>query len=129
MNVRAREGGPYVEGHPNTLPYAPAPPGSTKHASGDSQESSGRSAYEIVAQTVGFIPSLRGPDQIAQLICVLAFILIGTIAGVVVVAYTRFQGGALWGGIIGSLAGLILGTFLSGLVLMVLGWIRVFRRP
>jgi hypothetical protein len=76
-------------------------------------------AYQKVAETVGMVPSLRWKDNLIQAIIVLGLTATGGLAG-----------WKLWG-LIGAAglaaAGLVLGTLLSGFVLMILGWIRAAR--
>lgn len=82
-----------------------------------------REAYEVVRDSVGMVPNFRKKDNLLQLIVVAAFTVLGVASGVALNADSR-----LLGGLLGALAGLILGTFLSGLILMVMGWVRLARR-
>lgn len=72
-------------------------------------------AYQAVAETIGG-PSLRIKDNVIQAAVVFGSMAVGGLIG--------FVG---WGGLgaaAGAIAGMILGTLVSGLVLMVLGWVR-----
>jgi hypothetical protein len=70
--------------------------------------------YNLIADKVGLVPNVRKKDNLYQAVCVLAFLLIGTAAG-------WFWEGWPTGVLLGALAGLVAGTLVSGLVLMVLG--------
>ena len=85
-----------------------------------SSEEEGDSGYQRFAETVGGVPSFRKRDNIVQAIVVLSTTAIGAVAGFV------FGGG--YGSLSGMLAGLVVGALGSGLVLMVLGWIRASGR-
>lgn len=85
----------------------------------------GLEAYNRVAETVGLVPNLRLKDNLGQLIAVVVGVVLGAIAGAII---ARVNGGAgtdlLIGAAIGAALGFILFGFLSGIVLMVIGWIR-----
>lgn len=76
--------------------------------------------YNRVAETVGMMPSFRTFDYIFQGACVVVGALVGAGVGY---AYMQTQGA-----IFGALAGFVVMGVLSGLVLMVLGWVRAFRK-
>lgn len=87
------------------------------------QETSGGKAaleaYQTVAETIGG-PSLRVKDNLIQAAVVFASIGIGAGVG--------FIG---WGGLgaaIGGVSGMIGGTLVSGLVLMILGLVRAAKK-
>jgi hypothetical protein len=77
-------------------------------------------AYHKVADTVGMVPSLRVKDNLIQAAIVLGGILLGATIG-------YFVRGGL-GMLAGAVGGMIVSAFLSGLVLMVLGWYRAARK-
>lgn len=81
---------------------------------------SGLEQYNRVAETVGMVPSFRKFDYLFQGSCVLVGALVG--AGV---GYMYMQG---LGAIMGGLAGFVAMGILSGLVLMVLGWVRALKK-
>lgn len=76
--------------------------------------------YDLMAQTVGGIPSLRWGDNVVQGAVVLGCTVIGGIAGLIY---------AEWGGaFVGAAAAMLGSTLVSGIVLMVIGWVRAARR-
>ncbi|GJQ29911.1 MAG: hypothetical protein HBSAPP03_17950 [Phycisphaerae bacterium] len=87
---------------------------------------SGLDDYHQVADTVGGVPNLRLKDNVVQTLVVLGAMLLGGLIGSILA----------WTGVLewewylaagaGAVAGMILGTLFSGLVLMVLGWVRTF---
>lgn len=85
-----------------------------------SSETKGDSGYQRFAETVGGVPSFRKRDNLIQAIVVLSTTAIGTAIGFVL--------GGGYGILLGIIAGLVVGTFGSGLVLMVLGWVRASGR-
>jgi hypothetical protein len=86
-------------------------------------------AYHTIADTVGGVPNLRGKDNAFQAIFVSISIAIGGGIGALLVL-AGVGGGVDWtiGALIGGIAGLFGGTLLSGLVLMVMGWVRASSR-
>jgi hypothetical protein len=75
--------------------------------------------YDMVAQTIGGIPSLRKYDNLVQGIIVVLCTVLGSAIGYAC---------AWWSGaFIGAVAAMLLATLLSGAVLMVLGWVRAAR--
>lgn len=78
----------------------------------------GFEAYQAVAETIGG-PSLRVKDNVVQAIVIIASIVIGAAIG--------FFGWGGLGAIAGGAAAMILSTLISGLVLMVLGWVRAAK--
>ncbi len=74
-------------------------------------------AYHTIADTVGGVPNLRGKDNAFQIIFVAISIAIG--GGIGALTF-----GALTGGVIGLFGG----TLLSGLVLMIKGWLRAANK-
>ncbi|NUQ68479.1 MAG: hypothetical protein HUU18_09395 [Phycisphaerales bacterium] len=80
--------------------------------------------YHLISETVGGIPSLRAKDNLAQAIAVGAGIVLGAVVGVIVSLMVDWGIPPIWGAAAGAFAGLVLATFLSGFVLMILGWVR-----
>lgn len=82
-------------------------------------------AYETVAETVGFLPNLRAGDNISQIIVTAVCALIGAGAG----AALPIEGAPVYAKVaIGAVLGVIVGVFASGVVLMVLGWVRLGKK-
>ncbi len=76
-------------------------------------------AYQTVAETIGG-PSLRVKDNLIQAAVVFACIGIGAGVG--------FLGWGGMGAAIGGVSGMIGGTLVSGLVLMILGLVRAAKK-
>ena len=83
------------------------------------QRPSAEDGYQRFAETVGCVPSLRKKDNLVQGIVVLTTTAIGALVG--------FLAGSGWGALLGVLGGLVVGALGSGIVLMVLGWIRAAK--
>jgi hypothetical protein len=105
-----------VEGKPDTPPapeplpgQAPAPP--PLPGTGDE--------YDRIADTIGFVPSRRKGDYVFQGI----FVAIGLVIGLIVGGVGWGVGGLVLGGALGLLGAILL----SGIVLMVKGWIRTAK--
>ena len=83
-------------------------------------------AYHTIADTVGGVPNLRGKDNAFQAVFVAVSIAIGGGIG----ALLALAGGGDWtiGALLGGVAGLFGGTLLSGLVLMIKGWLRAANK-
>ena len=77
--------------------------------------------YHTIADTIGGVPNLRLWDNIIQGVVVF----LGTALGC---AIGYFWKGELQGLLIGLLIGLVGSVLVSGLVLMVLGWVRSARK-
>jgi hypothetical protein len=75
--------------------------------------------YQKIADTVGLVPSLRWKDNLIQAIIVVGSAAIGGLVGLLV--WGPFGAAGL------AIAGLILGTLLSGFAFMILGWIRAAK--
>lgn len=83
--------------------------------------------YHKVAETVGFIPSFRGKDNLFQGLAVLVGILLGATLGLLLTPAS--WGVPRWfGAVLGAIGGLVVFGVGSGFVLMVLGWVRLFRK-
>ena len=83
--------------------------------------------YDAMADKIGLVPNLRKKDNLYQGICVLAFVVGGMTAGWFWDgAAIRELVGDTWPLriIVGGLAGLVAGTLLSGLFLLVRGLLR-----
>jgi hypothetical protein len=78
-----------------------------------------RETYDVVADTVGLVPSLRMKDNVIQGLVIAVVTALAALAGYL----THGTEGLA----IGSLLGLIGSLVLSGAVLMVIGWIRTAR--
>ena len=77
--------------------------------------------YQLMADTVGGVPNLRGKDNLYQGIAIAVSVVIGAGVGAAIA-------GTWWiGAMFGTLIALIVSVFVSGSVLMVLGWIRAAR--
>jgi hypothetical protein len=77
-------------------------------------------SYHAVADTVGLVPSLRVKDNVVQAVVVVACTALGAAIG-------YFRAGALFAVAFGAV-GMIASALVSGLVLMVLGWMRAAKR-
>jgi len=89
-------------------------------------------ALHTAADTVGMVPNVRMKDNLIQGAVVLGGALISAIVGYFVIGEPRMHGvdGVFrwYGAAIGGVAGLLGFGLLSGLVLMVLGWVRTARK-
>lgn len=97
--------------HPPTAPGSGMPPRPPAPSAIDQ--------YQAVADTIGG-PSLRVKDNVIQAVVIVGSMIVGAGIGWLV---NRGVGAA-----IGAVAGMIISTFLSGSVLMVLGWVRASKR-
>jgi len=84
-------------------------------------------AYQTVAETVGGVPSLRLRDNVIQGIVVAVGTALGAIVGHALLAGGKAMG-RIEAALLGAGAGLIASALLSGIVLMVLGWIRAAKK-
>ena len=109
LRARASEGGWYTD----AMDDKPAEMG--KPAAPDALES-----YNRVAETIGGIPTLRWRDNVIQAAVVVGAGIVGAMVGAV-------AGGGI-GALIGGVVGVVAATFISGVVLMVLGWVRAARK-
>lgn len=103
--------------HPSSQAPPPITPGPLQTPA---PARSGLEQYNRVAETVGMMPSFRKFDYLFQGSCVIIGALVG--AGI---GYAFMQG---LGAIFGALVGFIVMGVLSGLVLMVLGWVRALKK-
>ncbi len=81
-------------------------------------------AYDTIADTVGGVPNLRPKDNLYQLIAIVVGALLGAGGGAILVAVMGWDLPVWVGAILGGIVGVIGGTFVSGIVLLVLGWVR-----
>lgn len=95
-----------------------------KRAKTKAPQSDAMAEYHLVAETVGGMPSLRVKDNLYQTIAIAISVVIG--AGVGALIANVWWVGALFG----TLIALVVSVFISGTVLMVLGWVRAaqFKR-
>lgn len=84
--------------------------------------------YHKVADTVGGVPNLRLKDNVVQTIVVLASAMLGALVGCTLIWTKTIDWELYLAAGAGGIAGLILGTFVSGLVLMVMGWVRATKK-
>ena len=108
---------------PNCLPAAvPVPPGveSKSPPVATPVKDNALDQYNTVAETVGFMPSLRRKDHILQGTIVAGGAVLGAAIGCVF--------GGLAGVLLGTLLGLIAATLVSGGILMVLGLRRAAKK-
>lgn len=103
---------------PSQLPPAAEPPDSPK-----GPENDGLEQYNTVAETLGGIPSLRRKDNVYQAIAIAVATLLGGVIGSITAIIREVDPWYL-GLLLGVVGGLVAGTLLSGIVLMILGWVR-----
>jgi hypothetical protein len=77
-----------------------------------------------MADTVGLVPNVRAKDNLLQAVGVGLCVIIGVGVGYLWAANPDAGRDASFGMLVGGVAGLVLGFFLTGLVLMVVGLIR-----
>ena len=87
----------------------------------DSEQSSD---YQNFSETVGGVPNFKKKDNVIQSIVVIVFIVMGLILGW---AFSEPDSRRTFG-LLGGFGGLVVGTFFSGFVLMVVGWKRAAQR-
>jgi len=73
--------------------------------------------YNLLADKIGGVPNLRKKDNLYQAAGIGVGVVLGAIVG-------HFQDEWPQGVLLGALAGLIGGTLLSGMVLMIVGFLR-----
>ena len=81
---------------------------------------SGTENYQKIADTVGMVPSLRWKDNLIQAVAILIGAMVGAAAG-------WLLGGEVVFAVVGAIGGLVAALFVSGIVLMFLGWRRAGR--
>jgi hypothetical protein len=85
------------------------------------QESTNSDTLETLSQTVGLVPNVNKKDNIIQGVIVGGGTLLTTII-------TYAMTGNTTQALIGSLGALIVLGLFSGLILMVVGWVRTLRK-
>ena len=95
------------------------PPGTPQRNAGDQQSATPSSrgpdaTYNLLADKIGGVPNVRKKENVYQAITVGVFLIIGVIVG-------WFAGEWPEGVLFGALGGLVAGTLISGVVIMVLG--------
>lgn len=111
-----------LDNPPPHPPVVPGEIGEPRTSDDDPMET-----YHTAAETIGFVPSLRGKDNLLQLVAIVVCVALGVAIGIAVAITAQglpWYGGAL----IGALGGLVVGALGSGLVLMVLGWVRTAKK-
>ncbi len=95
-----------------------------------SKEPDGLETYQRVAETVGMLPSMRWRDNLIQAVIVIAGALVGTLLGLWFVSSDRLgEDVPSWAGLAaGAVGGAVVACLLSGVVLMILGWVRALRK-
>lgn len=89
------------------------------HSEGLSSERSGKETYNLVTDTV-IGPNLRWGDNLLQAAFIFVSIVIASIGGAVLAVFSpTWNLPWIGGAIIGAFAGLVFGTFASGLFLMI----------
>jgi hypothetical protein len=91
----------------------PLPPGSSAEAK-DPSARTPEQAYNFVADKIGGVPNVRAKDNVFQAVTVFVFAILGGIIGGATIGWWE-------GALLGGLGGIIGGTLLSGLVLMIIG--------
>ena len=117
----------HVERAPQSAP--PTEPGEVPGE--DAGQGEPLERYNSAAETVGFIPSLRAKDNVVQAVFIVlvtgGFALFGWLRPVGE-AFPLLNISASATAIVLGLVGLVLSTIVSGLILMVLGWVRASRK-
>ena len=81
---------------------------------------SGLETYNMVAETVGMLPSLRMKDNLIQAI------IMGVITCIAVIVGGTM--GGTQGALIAAVLGLLASLLISGFVLMIVGWVRAAKK-
>jgi len=88
---------------------------------------SGLESYQRVAETVGGVPSLRVKDNVVQALVVLGSGAIGAGVGAALVWTEAVQSAMWFMAVVCGVGGMVVSTLISGLVLMVLGFVRAAK--
>lgn len=116
------------DARPIVPPTAPAPPTQSASASGPGAPAeSALKSYHRVADTVGGVPNLRWKDNVFQIIVTAVMTFAGALSGCIFPwdgAWFAPSGLAI---LLCTAGGLVAGVFLSGIVLMVMGWVRTYK--
>jgi hypothetical protein len=81
---------------------------------------------QTAAETIGGLPSLNLKDHVFQAIVIVVCVGIGLPIGWYIATNNGGEGST--GLLLGAIGGLIIGTLISGGILMVLGWVRAAKR-
>ena len=96
------------------------PPIPPQDGNGPERSSDAFETYHNIAETLGGLPTVRKKDNLIQGLA----ILLSTTLGIIIGWISHGTTGAIGLG----LGGMILGLVLSGLTLMILGWVRLGKR-
>jgi len=102
---------------PPPVPSGPNPPNAGDQTRSTISSRTSDATYNILADKIGGVPNLRKKDNLYQAVVVGVFLIIGMIVGWFVQGWPE-------GIMLGAVGGLIVGVILSGVVLMVLGFVR-----
>ncbi|HRQ72281.1 MAG TPA: hypothetical protein PLU35_04545 [Phycisphaerales bacterium] len=119
-----------MQNDPPTPPPLSAPPTQPGALGPKTHEPDGLETYQRVAETVGMLPSIRWRDNLIQAVIVIAGALVGTLLGLWLLPADRLgEDLPSWAGpAAGAVGGAVAACLLSGVVLMVLGWIRALKK-
>ena len=88
----------------------------------------GLEVYNTVAETVGGVPSLRLKDNLIQAVIVTVATATAALVGFAIGSKGSDGYAAVTGALVGGVLGLAASTLISGIVLMVAGWVRSARK-
>jgi len=94
----------------------PVPKAASAQPDKNRNPSEAKEVYNVFEQKIGGVPNLRKRDNVYQGVSILVCLAIGATVGLML-------GGPTGAGI-GALIGTVGGLLLSGIVLMVIGWLR-----
>ena len=96
----------------------------------ESEESSEdrEDGYGAMAETVGLVPTFRALDHAIQGLTTFLGLVVGAIGGALIAKGSEYEGGIVWGAFMGGVFGTLVGLFMSGFALMILGWVRAIMR-
>jgi|688.fasta_scaffold1416859_1 uncharacterized membrane protein YeaQ/YmgE (transglycosylase-associated protein family) len=106
-------------------PPPPPPPPHPRQAAPRSDQPDALEQINRVADTIAG-PNLRLKDNVMQAMACAAGVVLGAIAGAVLSSMYGFE--LPMALILGAIGGLVVGLFGSGIVLMVLGFVRAAKR-